>query len=220
MVTVNQRLDFDQIELIASTSSASRPCEEEYAAEVRGPIPSRTRLESARGAAAGGHHHGPRRPRQDVAARLHPQGQRRRRRGRRHHAAHRRVPRRPCRATGKRSPSSTRRVTRRSPPCAPAAPRSPTSSCWSSRPTTRSCRRRSRRSATPRTPACRIIVAINKIDLPERQRAEGQAGPAAAQRRAGGVRRQHALGRRSRPRRAPASTRCSSRSCSRPRSST
>ena len=54
----------------------------------------------------------------------------------------------------------------------------------------------------------------------QRQRAEGQAGPAAAQRRAGGVRRQRALRRRSRPRRAPASTRCWSRSCSRPRSST
>ncbi len=53
------------------------------------------------------------------------------------------------------SPSSTRRGTRRSPPCARAAPRSPTSSCWSSRPTTRSCRRRSRPFSTPATPACR-----------------------------------------------------------------
>ena len=31
---------------------------------------------------------------------------------------------------------------------------------------TASCRRRSRRSATPRPPRCKIIVAINKIDLP------------------------------------------------------
>ena len=35
-----------------------------------------------------------------------------------------------------RSPSSTRRATRRSPPCAPAAPRSPTSPSSSSPPTT------------------------------------------------------------------------------------
>ncbi len=43
-------------------------------------------------AAAGRHHHGPRRPRQDLAARRHPQRQRRVRRGRRHHPAHRRLP--------------------------------------------------------------------------------------------------------------------------------
>ena len=48
---------------------------------------------AAGAAAAGGHDHGPRRPRQDVAAGLHPQGQRGRRRGGRHHPAHRRVPR-------------------------------------------------------------------------------------------------------------------------------
>ena len=72
-------------------------------------------------AAAGRHDHGSRRPRQDVAARLHPEGQRRRRRGGRHHAAHRRVPRH---AAGRaRSRSSTRRATRRSPPCARAARR-------------------------------------------------------------------------------------------------
>ena len=49
-----------------------------------------------------------------------------------------------------------------------------------------------------------MIVAINKIDLPARQRAEGQAGPAAAQRGARGVRRQRRCRPRSRPRRAPA----------------
>ena len=48
-----------------------------------------------------------------------------------------------------------------------AAPRSPTSSCWWSPPTTASCRRRSRPSTTPRPPACRMIVAINKIDKPD-----------------------------------------------------
>ena len=43
------------------------------------------------------------------------------RRGRRDHPAHRRLPGPATTAT--RSPSSTRRATRRSPPCAPAAPR-------------------------------------------------------------------------------------------------
>ena len=42
-------------------------------------------------------------------------------RGRRDHAAHRRVPGRS--RTAARSPSSTHRATRRSPPCAPAARR-------------------------------------------------------------------------------------------------
>ena len=48
-----------------------------------------------------------------------------------------------------RSPSSTRRVTRRS-RCAPEEPRSPTSSCWWSPPTTASCPRPWSRSTTPR----------------------------------------------------------------------
>ena len=57
--------------------------------------------------------------------------------------------------TSGRSPSSTPRVTRRSPPCVPAARRPPTSrSSWSP-PTTASCRRRWRRSTTRRRPMCR-----------------------------------------------------------------
>ena len=47
-----------------------------------------------RAASAGGHDHGPRRPRQDLAARLHPPHQGRLGRSRRHHPAHRRVSRR------------------------------------------------------------------------------------------------------------------------------
>ena len=62
---------------------------------------------------AGGHHHGPRRPRQDLAARRHPQVEADRGRVGRHHPAHRRLPRRGQRAG--RSSSSTRRATRRSP---------------------------------------------------------------------------------------------------------
>ncbi len=64
-----------------------------------------------------------------------------------------------------------------------------------------------------------MIVAINKIDLPTANVAEGQAGPAAAQRGARGVRRDRCCRPRSRPRRAPTSTSCSSRSCFRPRCS-
>ncbi len=41
---------------------------------------------------ARGHDHGPRRPRQDLAARRDPRDRGRRRRGRRHHPAHRRLP--------------------------------------------------------------------------------------------------------------------------------
>jgi translation initiation factor IF-2 len=46
----------------------------------------------ARAAAAGHHRHGPRRPRQDPAARRDPSDRRRVRRGGRHHPAHRRLP--------------------------------------------------------------------------------------------------------------------------------
>ena len=92
MVTVNQRLDFDQIELIASEFGFQAVREEEYHAEV---VEEEVEEEGTLSpASAGRHHHGSRRPRQDVAARLHPQGQRGRRRGRRHHAAHRRLPHR------------------------------------------------------------------------------------------------------------------------------
>ncbi len=140
----------DRVRVRFRGGDASRSTRRRAATEA----PSREGDEDLGAAAAGRHDHGPRRPRQDLAARLHPQGERRGRRGRRHHAAHRRLPRHTAERP-RRSPSSTPRATRPSPPCAPAAPRSPTSSCWWSRPTTRSCRRRSRRSATPGTPACR-----------------------------------------------------------------
>ena len=52
----------------------------------------RRRRGGARDAPAGRHDHGPRRPRQDDAARRDPRDGRRRDRGRRDHAAHRRVP--------------------------------------------------------------------------------------------------------------------------------
>ena len=58
-------------------------------------------------------------------------------------------------ATAARSPSSTPRATRRSPPCGPVAPTPPTSSSWSWPPTTASCPRPSRPSTTPRPPTSR-----------------------------------------------------------------
>ena len=80
------------------------------------------------GAAAAGHHRdGPRRPRQDHAARPHPRRPRRRRRGRWHHPAHRRLP--GATTSTARSRSSTPRVTPRSRRCVLVAPRRPTSSC-------------------------------------------------------------------------------------------
>ena len=65
-----------------------------------------------------------------------------------------------------------------------------------------------------------IIVAINKIDLPDANPSQGEAGAAAARRRARGVRRHGAVDARSRRRRARTSTSCSIRCCCRPRSST
>ena len=65
--------------------------------------------ERARGPPAGGHDHGPRRPRQDLAARCDPRDRGRGRRGGRHHPAHRRLPGPPRRQD--RSPSSTRPAT-------------------------------------------------------------------------------------------------------------
>ena len=64
-----------------------------------------------------------------------------------------------------RSPSSTPRATRRSPPCVPAGPTSPTSSSWSSRPTTASCRRPMEAIQHAKAAEVPIVVAINKMDV-------------------------------------------------------
>ncbi len=63
MVTVNQRLDFDQIELIASEFGFQAVREDEYAAEL-GAVPVEDKVEDLRSAAPGGYDHGPRRSRQ------------------------------------------------------------------------------------------------------------------------------------------------------------
>ena len=156
-----------------------------------------------RGPPAGRDRHGSRRPRQDQAPR--------------------RAPRRPTSSTGEaggitqhigayqvhterrrqrasRSPSSTPRVTRRSPPCVPVVPRSPTSRSSWSRPTTASCRRRSRRSTTPRRPACRSWSRSTRSTSRGRQ---PDQGPRPADRvRPGrrGVRRRRRCSSTSRPR--------------------
>ena len=144
-------------------------------------------------AAAGRHHHGSRRPRQDVAARLHPQGQRRRRRGRRHHPAHRRLPRRAARRQADHLPrhAGPRGLHRH------ACPRRP----GHRHRRARRGRRRPGHAADdrgdhPRPQRRRADDRRDQQDRPaHRQRAEGEAGPAAARRRARGVRRHGALSR-------------------------
>ena len=130
-------------------------------------------------ARARGHHHGPRRSRQDLAARRHPRSQCGRPRGRRHHPAHRRVPGGDERQA--RSSSSIPPVTKRSPACAPAAPRSPISSSWWWRRTTASCRRPSKPSTTPRRPKCRSSWRSTRSISPTRSRsASSSSSPIAA----------------------------------------
>ena len=65
--------------------------------------------------------------------------------------------------------SSTRRATRRSPRCALAARRRPTSSCSSSPRTTASMPQTVEALSHAKDAKVAIIVAVNKIDMPERQ---------------------------------------------------
>ena len=120
----------------------------------RGGPAGRAQAESrARAASAGRHRHGSRRPRQDLAARLHPPHQGGGGRGRWHHPAHRRLSRRDAqgrhhlpRYSGSRGLHRHARARRARPP---------TSWCWWWPPTTASCRRPSRRSSTRARPTCR-----------------------------------------------------------------
>ena len=134
MATITQTLDADTAELVVQEFGhrARRVSESDVEMGLEGAADTEADLMSA---PAGGHRHGPCGPRQDLAARRAALDRRRRGRGRRHHPAYRRLSGARCR-TASRSPSSTRRATRRSPPCAPAAPRSPTSWCWWWRPMT------------------------------------------------------------------------------------
>ncbi len=94
MATITQTIDYDTAALVTEelghiVVKASEIQRRRRAARARRRRPGRQGV-----ASAGGHHHGPRRPRQDLVARLHPPHQGRLRRSRRHHPAHRRIPRR------------------------------------------------------------------------------------------------------------------------------
>ena len=94
MVTINQQLDQETAMIVVEEMghkalAAKLDDPEAFTEEEAGRADGR-----AAAARAGGHRDGPRRPRQDLAARLHPPHARGRGRGRRHHAAHRRLPRR------------------------------------------------------------------------------------------------------------------------------
>ena len=114
-------IDADTAELIADEfGHTSRRVAESDIEEGLFDAPDDRR--GPRVAAAGRHHHGPRRPRQDVAARRHPQGQCRRP-ARPAASPSISAPIRSRRRTARRSPSSTRPATPPSRRCAPAAPR-------------------------------------------------------------------------------------------------
>ena len=94
MVTINQVLDQETAMIVVEEMGHKA-----VAAKLDDPeafLEETTSRGRGRGAAAsaGGHRDGPRRPRQDLAARLHPPHQGRSGRGGRHHAAHRRLSRR------------------------------------------------------------------------------------------------------------------------------
>jgi translation initiation factor IF-2 len=131
MVTVNQRLDFDQIELIASAFGFEAVREDEYAAQLE----AETEEEAPESLE-------PRPPSWGTWTTARPRSwitSARRMWSRARPAGLPSTLARttsPCRATG-RSPSWIPRATRRLPPCGLAGLRSPTSSYWWLRPMTR-----------------------------------------------------------------------------------
>ena len=94
MVTINQQLDQETamivVEEMGHTAMAAKLDDPDAFLEEETDADSAARIGDA---CAGRDGDGPRRPRQDLAARLHPHQPRRRGRGGRHHAAHRRLPR-------------------------------------------------------------------------------------------------------------------------------
>jgi len=121
MVTINQRLDFDQIELLLDEFGFRAVREEEYGSELQdehvADTPENLVWRPPVVTVMGHVDHG-----QDVAARLHPEDQRDCRRIGRITQAHWRVSRAALRTAGQ-SRSSIPRATPPSRPCAPAAPR-------------------------------------------------------------------------------------------------
>ncbi len=91
MATINDVIDADTAQLIAEElgHTVKRVAEADV---EEGVFDSRRRSGGARAARAGRDRDGPRRSRQDLAARCHPLDQRGQRRSRRHHPAHRRLP--------------------------------------------------------------------------------------------------------------------------------
>ncbi len=91
--TINQTLDVKMAEDLARDFGASTN-KVSYEEESTQEIAAGRRDDGSRAARPRGHHHGPRRSRQDFAARRHSVRQCGRPRSRRHHAAHRRLSRR------------------------------------------------------------------------------------------------------------------------------
>ena len=214
MVTINQPLDQDTAMIVVEEmghKAVTAALDDPEAFTEQDVRHGRGRSPAAR---AGGHRHGPRRPRQDLAAGLHPPRQGGGGRSRRHHAAHRRLPRRNRSrhdlVPGHPGPRGVHRHA--GPRRAGHRHRDPGGG-----------RRRRRHAADQGSHQAREggRCADRGGDQQDRQ-ARCQPGPrqAGAGGRASGarrVRRRVAVRGRCRPRPARASMRCSSRCCCRPK---